>query len=173
MLQNWKDFLGPAVSCVAAVLSLVFFLLNWRLARRLANRGIYVEGQKLLVEICKQLMDDPRLWTVYDESDQEAPKGDIQFQGKLRGFAHLHLNMFEIMFLEAPRAGIFWENQSNVWVRYFKVTLSNSRPIRAVLEEPASKGIWSKRMVKIYEEWKREAGLPAGGVTPQKGETAN
>jgi hypothetical protein len=72
---------------------------------RLANRGIYVEGQKLLVQICKQLIDDPELWAIYDESDQQAPKDDGSFQGKLRGFAHLHLNMFEIMFSGSPENG--------------------------------------------------------------------
>jgi hypothetical protein len=156
-LEHWKDFVGPVVSSVAALLSLIFFLLNWRLAWRLANRGIYVEGQKLLVEICKQLMDDPKLWAIYDDSRLPELVDNAEFQGKLRGFAHLHLNMFEIMFLEAPRRGIIRENQSDVWVRYFNNTLSNSTLLREVLEEPASKGIWSKRMLRIYEKWKQRS----------------
>jgi hypothetical protein len=142
---------------------LIFFAFNWGLARRLANRGIYVEGQKLLVEICKQLMDEPKLWAIYDESDQEVPADDLIFKAKLRGFAHLHLNMFEIMFLEAPREAWFGENQSNVWGRYFKTTLKNSTLIREVLAEPEGKGIWSKRMMKRYVAWKKEAGCQVQG----------
>jgi hypothetical protein len=69
-----------------------------------------MDGQKFLIEICKQLTAEPLLWCVYDgdvthkhlrqqfAKDVEDPK----FQGKLLAFAHLHLNMFEIVLAEAP-----------------------------------------------------------------------
>ena len=106
-------------------------------------------------------MDEPKLWAIYDESEQEVPADDLTFKAKLRGFAHLHLNMFEIMFLEAPREGWIWENQSNIWGRYFKTTLNNSKLIRDVLEEPEGHGIWSKRMMKRYAKWKKAAACEA------------
>src|SRR5437867_3375128 len=61
-----RDVLGPAISSVGALLSALFFWRNSAMANRMADRSIYVEGQKFLIEICKQLIADPTLWALYD-----------------------------------------------------------------------------------------------------------
>jgi hypothetical protein len=143
-----KDIIGPAISIAAASLSGWFWFKNYRMTRTIADRSIYVDGQKFLIEICKHLMSDPLLWCIYD--DHSLPNGHATqiaaslFQAKLRAFAHLHLNMFEIILNEAPNpAEGEKQNPSNVWLNYFEDTLSRSRLIREVLEEPESRRIWS------------------------------
>jgi len=59
-----KDFIGPAISVGAATLSIVFFVKTHRLSRRVADRSIYLDGQKFLIEICKQLISEPILWCI-------------------------------------------------------------------------------------------------------------
>lgn len=73
-----KDVVGPLVSIGAAALSAFLFWKNYTLTRRNSDRAIYIEGQKFLLEICKQLMADPSLWCIYDEwciyDDEELQK---------------------------------------------------------------------------------------------------
>jgi hypothetical protein len=154
-----KDVLGPTVSILAALLSIVIFLVNYWWSRRVANRSIYVDGQKFLLEICKHLVSDPDLWCMYDDhvmiSEKADKMNDPTFRGKLEAFAHFHLNMFEIVLVEAPRPGKGRKsNQSNVWYEYFHDTLERSQLVRNVLEKEGPKRIWSDHMLKEYARWK-------------------
>ena len=77
-----------------------------------------------------------------------------KFQAKLLAFAHLHLNMFEIVFAEAPRADPSDpDNHTNVWNRYLEDTLARSSLIRKVLDEPESGKIWSPVLLGKYHKW--------------------
>jgi hypothetical protein len=114
-----KDVLGPIISVAAAGLSATLFWLSYQKSKRDADRSIYVDGQKFVIEICKHLIAEPLLWCLYDESPVSSEKaGDIEnmlFQQKLRAFAHLHLNMFEIVVNEIPKPGFGRKkNPSNV-----------------------------------------------------------
>jgi hypothetical protein len=154
-----KDIISPAISFLGALLSWLFLRRNYSLSRMNADRSIYVDGQKFLMEICKQLISEPLLWTVYDERVFEGEDGEQvktpKFQAKLRAFAHLHLNMFEIVLQEAPnpKEGDS-ENLSNMWTNYFEDTLNRSTLIRNVLEEPATRTIWSRVILQKYRQWK-------------------
>jgi hypothetical protein len=104
-----KDVLGPIISIAAACLSAFLFWLSYQKTTRDADRSIYVDGQKFVIEICKQLISEPLLWCLYDDSPLKTEKAaeieDLLFQQKLRAFAHLHLNMFEIVVNEVPKPG--------------------------------------------------------------------
>jgi hypothetical protein len=77
-----------------------------------------------------------------------------KFQAKSLAFAHLHLNMFEIVFAEAPAAEeCDPNNHTNVWNRYLDDTLARSSLIRKVLDEPESAKIWGPRLLEKYQEW--------------------
>ena len=54
-----KDVVGPIVSAVGAVVSVAFACWNVQMAKSNANRSIYVDGQKFLIEVCKQLVAKP------------------------------------------------------------------------------------------------------------------
>jgi hypothetical protein len=154
-----KDVVGPIVSAVGAVVSVVFACWNVQMAKRNANRSIYVDGQKFLIEVCKLLVAEPMLWCLYDDEllrNEESvyhPNDPLQ-RAKLRAFAHLHLNMFEIIVNEVPKRAVWTRNASNVWYDYLNDTLTRSRMIRDILDEPASKIIWSDALNKVYEGWK-------------------
>jgi hypothetical protein len=124
-----------------------------------------MEGQKFLIEICKQLTAEPLLWCVYDDDvgQQQLRQRfseeleDPKLQAKLLAFAHLHLNMFEIVLVEAPSPTPFGQKkQFKMWVNYFHDTLARSRLIRRVLDEPESKLIWNEKLLKLYKAWTEE-----------------
>jgi hypothetical protein len=155
-----KDVVGPIVSIIAAIVSGVFWWKNFQASKRIANRSIYVDGQKFLIEICKQLMDDPTLWCIYGNPatpDEKMPSfNPVSFPGKLRAFAHLHLNMFEIILNEVPPPGTGNKrNASNVWFDYLDDTLTRSKVIRDVLDEEGSQRIWSEELRNAYLEWQK------------------
>jgi hypothetical protein len=59
MFLKGKDVIGPIISLGGAALSGVFLFKNYSLTRRNSDRNIYVEGQKFLMDVCKQLMANP------------------------------------------------------------------------------------------------------------------
>jgi hypothetical protein len=56
-----KDVIGPIVAIIAAAFAWFSYWRNIRLAKRNANRSIYVDGQKFLIDVCKQLVAEPVL----------------------------------------------------------------------------------------------------------------
>jgi hypothetical protein len=155
-----KDLPGAIVSAIAALLSAAFAWKSAQAAKAAANRSIYVDGQKFLIEVCKQLVAEPVLWCLYDDSPlrNEAiyDANDPLQQAKLRAFAYLHLNMFEIIVNEVPKPSRWkWRrNASNVWYDYLHDTLDRSTMTRGILDEPTAEKIWSKALHKEYGRWK-------------------
>jgi len=165
-----KDILGPAVSFIAmlisftaAAISVYYYQKNYALSKQNSDRSLYMDGQKFLIEICKQLTAEPLLWCVYDNdvgrlslrARFSAELEELKFQGKLLAFAHLHLNMFEIVLAEAPEPKESDpNNHTNVWLRYLDDTLTRSSLIRKVLEEPESANIWSAVLLDHYGKWR-------------------
>lgn len=163
-----RDVIGPIVSVAAAVVSVVAVFFVWKnvqiartnvqLAKSNADRSIYVDGQKFLIEVCKQLVAEPVLWCVYDDDPLRKREiyhaNDPVQHAKLRAFAHLHLNMFEIIVNEVPKPAVGTRNASNVWYDYLDDTLTRSRMIRGILDEQASKKIWSDALHQEYRRWK-------------------
>jgi hypothetical protein len=165
-----NDVIGPIVSIGAASLSGYFLWKNYKLTRSSSDRNIYVEGQKFLMEICKQLIADPTLWCIYDDeelqNDSSVNLTNPLFKAKLRAFAHFHLNMFEIILNELPP--VRDENSlSIIWFRYFDDTLNKSKTIRNVLEEQNSRRIWSPKVLKEYTVWKAQHAA-TGGAPAQR-----
>jgi hypothetical protein len=166
-----KAIVGPLVSAGAAFVSVFFAWWNVRMVKRSANRSIYVDGNKLLIEIDKLLVADPVLWCLYDDGPLRDEKGiylpnDPTQRAKLRAFAHLHLNMFEIILSEVPKRGVWKRNASNVWYDYFNDTLNRSPMIRDILDEPLSKILWSNTMHKEHEQWKEKRTREAIAAVP-------
>ena len=164
-----KDVIGPIVSIGAAGLSALFFWKNYKLTRSISDRAIYLEGQKFLMEVCKQLISDPSLWSIYDDEDlqKDASVNEASplFQAKIKAFAHFHLNMFEIILSEMPPVRTD-SSLSVVWFRYFEYTMGNSKAIRDVLEEKDSSRIWSQRILNEYAVWKADHATKPGPVAP-------
>ena len=103
------DDVGPVVSMLAAAVSAWFFVLSFWLSKRMASRSQHLEAQKLLLEVNRQLIADPRLWALYDDhpvrKDPSFEEDSPLLTAKLEAFAFLKLNMFEIILAQAAKPG--------------------------------------------------------------------
>lgn len=68
-----KDIIGPAISFAAMLISfgaagvsVYYYRKNYALSKQNADRSLFMDGQKFLIEICKQLTAEPLLWCLYD-----------------------------------------------------------------------------------------------------------
>jgi len=101
-----KSFDAPIVSPIAAFLSFVYFVRTSKLFSPHGRSLDLCGGQKVvieMIEICKQLISEPLLWCIYDDYIKEDDRPEIKnapFERKKKAFAHLHLNMFEIVLAE-------------------------------------------------------------------------
>jgi hypothetical protein len=173
MLQaSLKDTAGPIVSMFAAAISILFFVLSFRLSKRMANRALNLEAHKMLIDIDRQLIADPRLWAFYDDhpvsKDQELNESSLQFRAKLEAFAYLQLNMFEIILLEIPEPAEGMDrNHSNVWCDFFFDTISRSSLARSILDRPNSGKIYNIVLLALYDQWKSSAGAASDHLAPE------
>jgi hypothetical protein len=167
---GWTGDIGPLVSMGAAALSALCLWLNFRLSRRMADRSLNLEAQKMLLEINRQLISDPWLWSIYDdhpvrtdpEFGRKCGRSGL-FQAKLQAFAYLKLNMFEVILAEVPepaRHGL--RNASNVWLAFFHYTIAKSSAIRDILERPDAAQLYNPVLIGLYEEWKKAAAAAGG-----------
>jgi len=51
LIAHWTTFLAPSVSVLAAIFSAYLTRKNYSLSQKTADRSIYVDGQKFLLEI--------------------------------------------------------------------------------------------------------------------------
>jgi HAMP domain-containing protein len=142
-LSGWR--LGVAI--FAAMVSLLALAVSvWALKRtgKIADRTVRVEAQKLLLEINKSLITTPKLFSVLDNEQsaggerKNCPEESAPCKNgcpedecrKLRAFAYMNLNVFEIVLAVHPKG-----EEATAWRRYFKETLKNSKITRTVLLE--------------------------------------
>ena len=151
--MSFKDIAAPLVSMFAAAISILFFVLSFRLSRRMADRSLNLEAHKMLLDLNRQLIADPRLWVFYDDKSP-------LFRAKLEAFAYLQLNMFEIVVLEVPEPSTGEDrNPSNVWCDFFFDTLARSSVMRSILDRPNSAKIYNTVLLMLYDQWKSEVAV--------------
>jgi hypothetical protein len=158
-------YLPAVVSFLSALLSFVFFLRNFRLSRRLSDRSTTIEGHKLLLDIDKQLISDPRLWALQDNHPiAEALKKEVAdplVSGKLEAFAYMILNVFEILLAVHPGAGDKRGNADyETWRQFAHDTLKKSSTLRQMLETPAVRCLYGTELLEEYERVK--TAMPPG-----------
>jgi len=149
-------YLPAAISFLSAVLSLIFFWRNVKLSRTLSDRSITIEGHKLLLDIDKQLISDPRLWALEDDHPiagalkQELT--DPLLSGKVEAFAYMILNTFEILLAVHPGAGDKRGNSEyQTWRQFVHDTLKRSSALRQKLEDPAVQCLYGPELIAEYE----------------------
>jgi hypothetical protein len=157
-----KDIAAPLVSVVAASLSILFFLLNFRHSKRMADRSLNLEADKMLLDLNRQAIADPSLFALYDDHpvsrDPEMNDGSLRFRAKLEAFAYLHLNIFEIVIFELPEPA-YGENRNaaNIWCDFFFDTISHSAIMRSILELPNASLVYSPVLISLYNQWKAKS----------------
>ncbi len=88
---------------IAALSLLVAGFAAWRtydLSHRQLRLGSRHEFQKLLLELDKELIRDPELWSVYDNHPMgQVRRDEPAHKAKLEAFAYMWLNVFHIVFV--------------------------------------------------------------------------
>jgi hypothetical protein len=106
------------------------------------------EAQKQLIEINKQQIADPRLVALYDDdqSDFEQELKNPVFMHKLRSFAYMKLNMFELVLAHLPEDG----KDSPVWLAYFQDSIARCTIMRQVIAE--NEALYSPRLIEAWRK---------------------
>jgi hypothetical protein len=153
---QWMD---SNLSLIVAVVSAIFAIAAYIRSNQAGTRALFLEGQKFVLEIDHQLLADPHLWGLYDDRDGVPSDPNFNpdtplFRGKLRAFAYLHLNMFEVMLSEGSDRISRGDLMFKMWRDYFHDMLKRSSVIRSILDE-GPQTLWNAKFIKIYNEWKR------------------
>ena len=152
--ETWKaeaTIFSAIIALLAAVSSAAFFWFNRRLSQHIADRTVVIESHKLLLEINKQFVSDPRLLAIYDNHpDREAHLNkDPSLLEKIRALGYQKLNVFEIVFAVWPD-----DRPYGSWIAYFEDTLNKCSVIRDELNENTK--LYDARLLAEYEKWKNK-----------------
>ena len=150
--ETWKaeaTIFSAIIALLAAVSSAAFFWFNRRLSQYIADRTVVIESHKLLLEINKQFVSDPRLLAIYDNHpDREAHLNkDPGLLEKIRALGYQKLNVFEIVFAAWPD-----DRPYGSWIAYFEDTLDKCSVVRDELNENTK--LYDARLLAEYEKWK-------------------
>jgi hypothetical protein len=150
---------SAVVSIVAAVLSIFFFLMNYLLSTRIANRTVTIEAQKMLLEINKQYIQDPDLFAIYDShpNREQLLKSQSGLEKKIEALGFLKLNVFEAVFAVLPRGSSY-----GAWKAYFEDSLQTCGVLQEELDRHG--GIYHPNLIHAYVEWKKSH--PSVAKTP-------
>ena len=89
------------VSLFGALLSGVFAALAYKLSRTTAFRTATIESQRMLLDINKAYLADPKLLAIEGEYDASTVT-DPEFPAKLKAMAYMKLNVFEVVYASFP-----------------------------------------------------------------------
>lgn len=149
---------SPFVALLGAAMSYYYFRENTRLGKEtavrtaklsqeLADRTVNVESQKLLLEINKQYLQDPKLFSIYtDWPNRDELLKDPALNDKIKALGYLKLNVFEIVFAVLPQG-----DSHGVWKAYFEDSLKRC-PV--LLEELiANRNIYHPNLIAAFDRW--------------------
>jgi hypothetical protein len=139
---------STTVSIIALGLSFLYFWRNRKLSKEIADRTVTIEAQKLLLEVNKQYVSDPRLFAIYDgyPKRDELFKKEPDVLEKVKALGYMKLNVFEVVYSVLPEGG--------AWQAYFEDSLEKCSLLRQELTE--QKKIYDNNLVAAYERWKNK-----------------
>jgi len=167
---------SAVVAVIALIVSVAVYRKTSELSKKIADRTVTIEAQKLLLEINKVLVSDPRLFALYQQSDQihksiteieeelnstanadllkavGIAQADTNLAGKLAALGFMQLNVFEIVFAQMPRD----VDEYQTWKNYFEDTLGRCPTVKKLLELKEAKAIYHKDLMKSFEDWEEK-----------------
>lgn len=182
---------SAVVAVVALIVSIAVYRKTSELSRKIADRTVTIEAQKLLLEINKVLVGDPRLFALYKQKDEihisigeigkelnsadnaelrkeiGVSQFDSSFAGKLAALGFMLLNVFEIVFAQMPKDVAEYQT----WKNYFEDTLDRCPMFRKLLELKEAKTIYHKDLMKAFEDWQKKeenSPLETNGGAPSR-----
>ena len=144
------------VALFGALLSGTFAGLAYKLSRTTAFRTATIESQKMLLEINKAYVAEPKLLALEGEYDASRVT-DADFPAKLKAMAYMKLNVFELVFPVLPRG-----RGRDAWVTYFELSLRKSELLGEELEK--NRAIYHHDLLRAYDAWKATAGSTKRGA---------
>jgi hypothetical protein len=135
---------GLSAAGVSSVVAVLAYVLN----REVAFRSATIEAQKMLLEINKQYVANPKLLLLEGEHVGSVDPTDADFNAQLKAMAYLKLNVFELIFAVLPGGA-----ERETWVKYFRSSLSKS----GVLADELGKyrHIYHPALIDAYDVWRR------------------
>jgi hypothetical protein len=133
---------GISAAGVSAVITSLTFMFN----RQVAFRSATIEAQKMLLEINKQYMANPKLLCLEGENVAVVDQTDTTFNAQLKAMAYLKLNVFELIFAVLPGGP-----ERETWVRYFDRSLTNSPFLADELVK--NQEVYHAALMKAYNIW--------------------
>jgi hypothetical protein len=136
---------GISAAGVSTVVASLAYMLN----RETAFRSATIEAQKMLLEINKQYVANPKLLHLEGEDIGSLDPTDTAFKAQLKAMVYLKLNVFEVIFAVLP-AG----TERDTWIKFFEWSLNKS----AVLADELVKNrdIYHAALIDAYDVWKRK-----------------
>lgn len=169
--QSWISS-AALVALAGMAFTVIYYYLNLELSKGIADRTVILEAQKLLLEINKALLTDPRLFSIYKEGDElhvliakyaagnnsESPNGGLTISdlpGKLVAFGCMLINVFEIVFAQLPK-GL----EHNSWQEYFEDSLNRCPVVCDLLELSEADKIYHPNLMDAFRLWKQKKSQP-------------
>jgi hypothetical protein len=165
--QSWITS-AALVALAGTAFAVIYYYLNLELSKKIADRTVILEAQKLLLEINKALLTDPRLFSIYDEGDElrvliakytpgensNLSIGGLAISdllGKLVAFGCMLINVFEIVFAQLPKGA-----EHVTWQEYFEDSLNRCSVIRDLLELKEADKIYHQNLMTAFRSWKQK-----------------
>lgn len=142
------------------------FYRNFKLSTRLANRNVQIEAHKQLFETNRQQIADPRLWAIWDVHQVQFKEdlADPVFRLKLRSFAYMQLNIFEMVMVQLPNDGPVF----GTWQRFFTDSLEGCSLLRELLIENEERGFYHPVLIALWKDYERTRLLQKSEAAPNQ-----
>lgn len=134
------------VAIFISSLALIISILGWRNSRVSVRQTIKNSYMSALFDIDKQLINNPDLWTIYDNYPKGLQKSDEgKHLGQRRAFIFYHFNLFEVTHTNYTRILYknkadkeFWEAMKNYIVQFFNCSSES----RLIFKEPQTQELY-------------------------------
>ncbi len=165
--QSWITS-AALVALAGTAFAVFYYYRTLELSERIADRAVTVEAQKLLLEINKALVTDPRLFSIYREGDElhvliakYATGKNSQLSidgpaisdlpGKVVAFGCMLINVFEIVFAQLPKGP-----EHLTWQAYFEDSLNRCPVICDLLQLREADKIYHQNLMAAFRLWKEK-----------------
>ena len=153
---NAVQLITFALSVLAMIISLRISYRNWRYTETVMRYSIRNQYTNALFDIDRRLLDNPKLWAIYDNHPlAQQRSSDPEEVARREAFIYYHLNLFECVFQDYTGIPNPKEAEKQYWaavMEWITVFLVNSSEAREILRSGETRRIYSKQFTKRLDE---------------------
>jgi len=128
------------ISIISFILSIITVYITYRFNKITIRNTAILEHNKLLLEIDKILMDDPNLWSIYDDHplSKEQNINTPAFLAKKEAFIYYYLNLFDVIYEFYHRQIVKNRNdkkQWKAWIQFMEHFLTGCSQARDTIKK--------------------------------------